>query len=214
VARPLLIVGGAPQVEVDAVRYLVARASGGTAAALTSRLADLTPDLLLGAACLPGVPARRYLTREELDRCIREWVTAHGEGVVVLSAAVNDYRVAGVRRRVGEVWHEHEPDDKVPSGADELQIRLLPAPKLVDAMRNEWGHRGPLVAFKFEQAGTVVASARALMARVRADLVVANSLCGRLQALLRRDNTVDRYDDRDALMVALAEAVRGLAFSG
>ena len=56
-------------------------------------------------------------------------------------------------------------------------FRLRRAPKLIDQLPS-WGHQGPLVAFKYEDAATVITSASKLRNRVDAQLVVANSLCG------------------------------------
>lgn len=184
--RPILLVGGAPRLVVDAVRYLSVRASGATASALRERLAALgrPADLLLGGDAATVASARRYDDRAGLEDALRTWIAAHPDGVVVLSAAINDYHVARVERVVDGVVHAHEPGDKVPSGADEVVIRLRPADKVIDRLRPGFGLRGPLVAFKYEGAATVVAAAEALRRRTGADLVVANSLCGGVQALI------------------------------
>src|SRR5690606_31301493 len=97
---------------------------------------------------------------------------------------------------------------KAPSRSDGLVIRLRPAAKLIDQLRS-WGHRGPLVGFKYEAAATVVSAAQALRRRVGADLVVANSLDGAVQALV--DDAVTAFPDRPALVVALAGRIAALA---
>ena len=208
--RPILLVGGAPRLAVDAVRYLSVRASGVTALALRERLAAAgrTADILLDSAALPGVAALRYEDRPALEAALRVWIAAHPQGVVVLSAAINDYRVERVERVVGGVAIAHPPGDKVPSGADELVIRLRPADKVIDRLRPEFGLRGPLVAFKYQDASTVVAAAVALRRRTDADLVVANSLCASVQVLVdARASTA--FPDRMTLLAALAGRLAG-----
>jgi phosphopantothenoylcysteine synthetase/decarboxylase len=206
VTRPVLIVGGAPRLAVDAVRFLSVRASGTTAVELAGLLhrAGVGADLLLGALAAPAAPALRYDGRDGLEAALRAWIAAHPHGVVVMSAAINDYQVHQVE--AGGV--RYAPGTKVPSGADELVIRLRPATKVIDQLR-PWGLLGPIVGFKYEDAATVVASAQALRRRTGAALVVANSLCGRVQALVA--DTVVPHPDRTALVGALAERVAHLA---
>lgn len=209
-SRPLLLVGGAPRLVVDAVRFLSVRASGATAVALAGRLqaAGLPADLLLGVLAEPSARALRYDSREDLELALRGWIAAHPDGVVVMSAAINDYQVQQVESRQGEAVRVFAPGDKAPSGADELVIRLRPASKVIDQLR-PWGLHGPIVGFKFEDAATVVASAQALRRRTGAALVVANSLCGRVQALV--GSTIVNYDGRDALLDALSTQLVALA---
>lgn len=210
--RPVLLVGGAPRLPIDAIRSLVVGASGRTAVRLAERLAErgVPAELLLAADAAPACEARRFATREELDDALRDWVAAHGEGVVVLSAAINDYRVHSVER-----WHRGRGEpvargDKIASGADEVVIRLRPAPKTVDRLRG-WGHRGPLVAFKFSPSERVIDDARALRGRTGAALVVANSLDHAVQALVGDEDWT--APDREALLAELAGRVAALARS-
>ncbi|MBA3686631.1 MAG: hypothetical protein H0W72_15525 [Planctomycetes bacterium] len=211
--RPILIVGGAPRVRVDAVRDLIAQGTGATAVALAQRLAaaGIVPDLLLSDDAVPG-DARRYRDRADLEQALGDWIAGHRNGVVVLSAAINDYEVATIDRRSGASWSRMAPSDKFPSGADEVLIRLQPAAKVVDQLRPRWGLSGPIVAFKFEGRDTVVASAERLRSRVGAALVVANSLCGGVQALVTEQG-VEALPDRPALLERLAVAVLALATS-
>lgn len=207
----MLIVGGAPRLAVDAVRHLTVRATGTTALRLREQLAErgVGCELLLSADAVACDGALRYSAREDLDRALRTWIEAHGDGVVVLSAAVNDYHVTAVERIVGGVVERIPPGAKIASRAEELVIRLGPAPKLIDQLVG-WGHRGPLVGFKFEHAATVLDAAERLRERTGAALVVANSLDGSLQALVDADG-VHPQADRATLLTALAERLATLA---
>jgi phosphopantothenoylcysteine synthetase/decarboxylase len=205
--RRVLLVGGSPRVPVDAVRFLQARGTGATARALAERLATrgCAHDLLLSDAT-PG--ARTYDDRSDLDAALRAWIAGHPDGCVVLSAAINDWMVD--RREIdhGGVRTVLTPDTKAPSAADALHLRLVPAPKVLDALAG-WGLRGPVVGFKFEDRATVIASAQAQLARVGSALCVANSLCGQVQALVWPDR-VEPCPDRPALLDRLAAAIAGL----
>ena len=204
---PILIVGGAPRLRVDAVRFLSVAASGDTAVALGQALRQRgrTVDLLLGILARPEVAALRYEGREELEAGLQSWVGQHPDGVVVMSAAINDYTVAQVERHHGGQSEVFSPGQKVPSGGDEVVIRLRPASKVIDRLAG-WGHRGPLVGFKYEDRATVLASAEALRRRTGAVLVVANSLCHKVQALVDAEG-IHPCADRPALLAALTEAI-------
>jgi phosphopantothenoylcysteine synthetase/decarboxylase len=214
---PILIIGGAPRMAVDAVRYLSVHATGNTACRLAARIRSQCPaasvHLLLpehhgvvGSAHERG--RMRYADRGDLDAVVAAWVATHSTGIVVCSAAINDYQVAGVESidRPGSL-QRWPVGSKVPSGAVEVRIVLHPAPKLVDQLTH-WGHRGPLVVFKYEHADTVVAAAHRLRTRVGARLAVANSLCATVQCLID-DAGVQRYRDRAQLEAALADTLCG-----
>ena len=64
-------------------------------------------------------------------------------------------------------------------------------------------------AVRFVQASASGATAVALRRRVDAALVVANSLCGTVQALVDRER-MERFPDRDALLAALADRLTRL----
>lgn len=126
-----------------------------------------------------------------------------------MAAAINDYQVEALESVHGTTITYHDPGAKIPSGADELVIRLRPATKIIDRLRS-WGLRGPLVAFKYEAADTVVASAQSLRARSGASLVVANSLDGMVQVLVDAIR-VQPMADRAELISTLTERLVALA---
>lgn len=209
--RPILLVGGAPRLAIDAVRHLTVNATGATAIDIAGRLraSGHTPHLLLSQDAAPGADAERYRDRDSLELALSAWIGRHPDGCVVMSAAVNDYRVVAVERWEGGESRLVRPGEKLPSGAEEVVIRLRPADKVIDRLRPEFGLRGPLIAFKYEAAATVLASAEALRQRVGAALVVANSLCGSVQALLR-DEGPEHFSAREALLAALAAGIAAL----
>lgn len=196
---------------MDAIRYLTVHATGATAVELQQRLtvAGMSCDLLLGVHAAPHVEALRYDSRDDLERGLQSWLAANPEGVVVMAAAINDYQVEALESVHGTTITYHDPGAKIPSGADELVIRLRPATKLIDRLRS-WGLRGPLVAFKYEAADTVVASAQSLRARSGASLVVANSLDGMVQVLVDAIR-VQPMADRAELISTLTERLIALA---
>ena len=96
--RSILLVGGAPRISLDAVRFISVAASGVTAVQLKENLQrrGLAAELLLGLDASPSVVAQRYVDREQLEIALKKWIALNPTGVVVMSAAVNDYSVAHV----------------------------------------------------------------------------------------------------------------------
>jgi hypothetical protein len=209
--RRVLVTGGAPRVAIDAVRFLRARSGGGTAIRLVDRLRGLevAADLCLSDDVPDRSAALRYADRAGLDAQVRTWVRQHPHGVVVMAAAVNDWQLDRVDVVIDGAERPVRGDEKASSRADGLVVRLAPAPKLIDALRG-WGLLGPIVGFKYEAAATVLAAAAALRERTGAALVVANSLCGSVQALVDAQGAMP-CADRKALEDQLAQRVAALA---
>lgn len=204
-ARRILLVGGAPRIAVDAVRHLTVHASGQTVAELTRLIGPDRCDRLLSVDAVSDPEAQRYTDRTGLEAGLKAWLADHGDGVVVLSAAINDYDCGGVRACFDGAWQEYPAGAKVPSGADAVQIDLQPAGKVIDQL-TAWGHRGPLIGFKYQDAGTVVDAAQRLRHRVDAAVVVANSLDGSVQQLVTAAG-VTVHPDRQALVTDLANRI-------
>ncbi len=211
--RLVLLVGGAPRVAIDAVRFLSVAASGATALRLAGdlRAAGLQADLLLSSDAREDPSAARFSDRAGLEAALRSWIAEHPDGVVVLSAAVNDYQLHRLELAQGGELSVIAPGAKAPSGGEELVIRLRPAGKVIDQLRG-WGLRGPLVGFKYEGRESVLGAAQALLRRVAAELVVANSLCGAVQALVDAHG-VHPQATREDLLRALALRLAALAGS-
>jgi phosphopantothenate-cysteine ligase/phosphopantothenoylcysteine decarboxylase/phosphopantothenate--cysteine ligase len=214
--KPVLLTAGATRNRVDAIRYLSAFASGGTALSLLEALGE-GPVHLLGSAeallrarlavaerRLAGFPEWRLTLEEyggtrDLEGRVRAWVHAHPEGIVVHSAAVGDYEAA--------------PNAfKIPSGQPEIFIRLTPAPKILDQIR-VWAPDCRIVSFKAGAPGLspseLIGIARAQLRRTASDLVFANVI-GELEqsVVLVEEATEVAYAQRGAAVAALVARLR------
>ena len=198
--RRILITGGAPRVTIDTLRFMSVTASGATAVGLATLLRQrcLGVDLLLSTLAVAERTAERFDQRADLERKLATWIDANPDGVVVMTAAVYDYRLHTVEQVRDGIVTTATPGTKLPSGADELVIRLRPADKLIDRLRG-MGLRGPIIGCKYEAADSVLASAEALRQRVGCAFVIANSLCGQVQAIVD-DHGVETAPDRPALV--------------
>ena len=200
----ILVTAGNTQTPIDRVRCITNVFSGRTGAQIAARaatrghrvtLVTSHPDVLGPAA--PALDLRTYRTFEDLDRLMAESIIDGGFDAVIHAAAVNDYHVVGVyapepgtrfdpaagtwEAAAGPPALTDTAAGKVKSHHPELWLRLVPAPKLVDRVRREWGFGGTLVKFKLE-VGAADVELLDVAERSRrqsgADLIVANTLEG------------------------------------
>jgi phosphopantothenate-cysteine ligase/phosphopantothenoylcysteine decarboxylase/phosphopantothenate--cysteine ligase len=182
----VLVTAGNTQTPIDRVRVITNVFSGRTGARVAAAAAGRGHAVTLltshpeTAADAPGLAVRPYRTFDELESLMAAEVGGGAYDVVIHAAAVGDYHVAGVYAR-----HDGEMVDvaagKVKSHHPELWLKLVPAPKLIDKVRADWGFRGVLVKFKLE-VGATDAELLEVAERSRvgsgADLMCANTLDG------------------------------------
>ncbi len=205
----ILVTAGNTQTPLDRVRCITNIFSGRTGAEIASRaferghsvvLLTSHPEVLVSVSssrvrAKPDWQVRTYRTFDDLDTALGEEVGGGHFEVVVHAAAVSDYRAAGVFALAfgttfnsdDLVWDStterpHLRDaaaGKVKSTHDELWLRLVPTPKLVDKIRPVWGFKGILVKFKLEVGLSEIELIDvAERARIHsgADLMTANTL--------------------------------------
>ncbi|MBY0522492.1 MAG: bifunctional phosphopantothenoylcysteine decarboxylase/phosphopantothenate synthase [Gemmataceae bacterium] len=136
-----------------------------------------------------------YRTFDDLQGYMAERVRNGGLDVVIHSAAVSDYRCAGIYapdarthfRPDDRTWEGEPPTladmaaAKVKSDVEVLWLRLVRTPKLVDQVRTEWGFDGILVKFKLEVGVSeerLLEIAEHSRCHSDANLMVANTLEG------------------------------------
>ena len=154
-----------------------------------------SPNLFLGAEgldevegapgtyrCILGRKVRvlKFKTFDDLAALMEKEIRTGGYDVVIHSAAVSDYEVAGVfERGADERLAEVDSSAKISSKYPELFLRMVPTFKIVDKIRREWGFKGKLVKFKLEVGKTdeeLIEIAKRSCAASDTDLIVANCL--------------------------------------
>ncbi len=172
----ILVTAGNTQTPIDKVRCITNIFSGRTGAGIAQEanrrghhvtLLTSHPEVVEGPICAERWTVRGYRTFEDLQAAMAELISAPGLDVVIHSAAVSDYRAAGIFAPA-DGTHFQEPDHhwdsmvaepprlidmaagKVKSDAPELWLKMVRTPKLVDFIRTDWAFRGVLVKFKLE----------------------------------------------------------------
>jgi phosphopantothenoylcysteine synthetase/decarboxylase len=208
----ILVTAGNTLVPIDRVRCITNVFTGRTGSAIALHaherghavtLLTSHPDAV--EELRPGTPfaADRwrmlsYRTFDDLHRLMEETVRQGGLDVVIHSAAVSDYRAAGIYAPAAATrfdagagtWASEAATapalvdrgaGKVKSNEPELWLRLVQTPKLVDCIRRDWGFRDVLVKFKLE-VGVSEEQLLEVAERSRrqsdADLMAANTLEG------------------------------------
>lgn len=172
--RPVLVTCGATRNPLDAIRTISASSSGRTGVAAARGLAARghavhllgSPEAALRVGEGEGISTEVYTSTRDLMARMEAWVRANPGGAVIHSAAVGDYEADPAERA-----------RKIPSGQDELVLRLRRAPKIADRIVG-WDPSCLLVTFKAAgpetTAGELVKIARAQLTRTGSALVFAN----------------------------------------
>lgn len=182
----VLVTAGNTQTPIDRVRCITNVFTGKTgarvAAAAAARghpttLLTSHPEALGGDA---RVRVRPYRTFEDLETLMEEEISSGRYDAIYHAAAVSDYHAVGVFVDSGGRL-ENVAAGKVRSHYSELWLRLVPAPKLIDKVRTQWGYAGFLTKFKLEvgvSEGELLDIAEGSRAHSGADLMCANTLEG------------------------------------
>lgn len=189
----VLVTAGSTVVPIDQVRVISNIFKGKTGTAIAKHLLQSGADVtlltsnpsLVGEMQLqfagPGLQLVTYRTYDELAAQMKKLIGGRVRpDVVIHSAAVSDYKVDGVHRKVahGKLVSVYAAE-KVSSRYKELYLRLIPTAKLVDKIRTEWRFKGILVKFKLEVGigdEVLLTIAKRSQLFSGADLMVANCL--------------------------------------
>lgn len=204
-----LVTAGNTQVLIDKVRCITNIFTGRTGAQialelhrrghvvtlLTSRPESLT-ELQPGFTADSRLLVKEYQTFDDLHVMMEQGIHRQPLDVIVHSAAVSDYLSQGIyATQPGSHFStstlqfegssgptmKDVSAGKVNSNYEELWLRFIKAPKLVDRIRRDWGFTSKLVKFKLEVGITreqLQAIAEASRLQSQADLMVANTLEG------------------------------------
>jgi len=163
--QTILITAGPTREDIDPVRFLTNRSSGkmGYALAEAAQRRGARVLLVSGPTDLKipeGVDWIPVRTAEEMRRSVFE--RAAGCGVVVMAAAVADYRLAAVH------------PNKLKRGEGSLTLELEPTPDILGELGREKGRR-VLVGFAAETEH-VAENAKSKLDGKGADMIVANDV--------------------------------------
>ncbi len=163
----MLITAGPTREAIDAVRYIGNRSSGrlGVCLAEAARDAGWRVTLLLGPTALSppeGVRSVRFESTAELAALLERYFPRCD--VLVMAAAVADYRPARAQRR------------KLPRRGGKLVLALTATPDLVAACAARKGSGQRIIGFALEEEAKLARRARAKLRRKGLDAIVANPL--------------------------------------
>jgi len=175
--RHVVVSAGGTREPLDPVRYLGNRSSGrqGYALAATAAARGAAVTLVSANSELPspaGVDVVRVGTAEELRRAVHAAVRGGRADAVVMAAAVADFRPAKVS------------ESKIKKTDDPRDVPQLELERTADVLAELVAARTPgqvVVGFAAEtgdDAGDVLAHARAKLARKGSDLLVVNDVTG------------------------------------
>ncbi len=164
--RTVLVTAGGTREPLDSVRFLGNRSSGRMGVALATealrRGADVT---LLGANLqVPAPPGVELVETPTAADLRREALARSNSDVVLMAAAVADYRASGPLAT------------KRPKDSDSWHVELVPTPDVLRALGAARGVGQVLVAFGAESGEDGLARKRLMLDEKNVDLVVYNDV--------------------------------------
>lgn len=178
----ILVVTGSVSTPIDGVREITNSATGKTGAAIAIEASRRGHQgVLLTSAPVHSIPSGWKLANfadfGDLQTNLEALVGDNRFDAVVMAAAICDYVVSGYCQNLG--GEVHPIRGKVPGHFPEIWLKLVPAPRLADQLRHEWGFAGKMVIFKLESGislDELFERAEQARGRCLANLVVANLL--------------------------------------
>ena len=237
----IFITAGNTQTPVDQVRCITNVFTGKTGARIAAAAFDRGhcvtfatshPEVLDEISARreriePNFTIKRYRTFEELETFMAAEIGSGQYQAVLHAAAVNDYHVASVYalaphtrfddaqlKITGGATDAHFTTimgGKIKGNHNELWMRLIPTPKLVDKIRTDWKFDGTLVKFKLEvgvSEDELLKIGEASRTHSGADWLVANTLEGMHEwAYLIGSGTPARKIERSRLANQLLDVI-------
>lgn len=181
--RRVVVTAGGTREPVDAVRYLGNRSSGRMGNAIALAAADRGAAVTLITTVAPPDDGRvtvvRVDTADEMQAAVRDAVP--GADVLLMAAAVADYRVAEVAPR------------KVRKQAS-LTLELVPTVDILGALVGDAARHGVLVVGFAAETDDPEANARRKLTEKQLDLVVLNDVSRPGIGMGSEDNEVSVFD--------------------
>jgi len=208
--RGVLLLAGPTRYSIDAVRFISNRSTGrlGYWLAREAFRRGCRVSVVYGPGVVkfpPHIPVTSVETTEDMLREALSRLESDRFDIAIFAAAILDFKP------------EAYVDEKIRSGR-ELTIRLVPTPKVVEAVRRSRPDLF-LVTFKLEyRVGReeLVARAEEEMKRYRADIVVANDIARVTEetheaVILTRDGSVREFrGSKTALAAEIFDAIEAL----
>ncbi|MFC6797664.1 bifunctional phosphopantothenoylcysteine decarboxylase/phosphopantothenate--cysteine ligase CoaBC [Haladaptatus sp. DYSN1] len=201
--KHVVVTSGGTSEAVDPVRVIANRSSGKTGRAVARALFVLGADVTLvhDGPDVPYADVEQVESAAEMLDAVR--VVAGSADALVSVAAISDYTV-------------ESSDEKIRSRQDDLSLSLVPTPKLIDTIREEFPDL-TIVGFKAESNGddaALIEKAREILARADLSFVVANdaSVMGQdeTRALIVREHSARVFEGSKLdLGMRVAEEVAG-----
>jgi phosphopantothenoylcysteine decarboxylase/phosphopantothenate--cysteine ligase len=164
--RRVLVSAGGTREPLDAVRFVGNRSSGrmGVALAEEARRRGATVTLLAANLAVPAPPGVEVVQTPTAEALLREAVARADADVVLMSAAVADYRPAAAA------------EAKRPKTAEPWTIELEPTEDVVRTLATRRENGSVIVAFGAEHGEAGLERKRAMLADKNVDLVVYNDV--------------------------------------
>lgn len=192
--KNILVTAGSTSCPIDKVRSIsnifqgytgtdiaieFASSAGNNVSLLTSNTTLLNLRLSKYDELLGFLLPTQYKTYDDLFTVMEREITTKQYDVIIHSAAVSDYKVDGTYYVKDDIFQLVDNTSKISSSHDELYLKLIQTPKIIDYIRKDWNYKGVLVKFKLQVGISdteLINIATDSMFHSKADFIVANCL--------------------------------------
>ena len=199
--RRVVVTAGGTREPIDPVRYLGNRSSGRMGNAIALAAADRGASVMLittvAAVDDARVTAVRVDTAEEMQSAVRS--SLPGAAVLVMTAAVADYRVADIAKR------------KLKKRGS-LTLELVPTVDILGGLAGDPARRGVLVVGFAAETDDIEANALRKLIEKRLDLIVLNDVSRPDIGMGSEDNEVSVFDS-SGLVAHISQRAKPLVAS-
>lgn len=181
----ILVTAGSTEIPIDQVRIISNVFSGRTGTTIADYCAKAGNEVIL-LTSNPGLVKNRskltvlpYRTFDDLAELMEREINGGNYDVIIHSAAVSDFKVAGAYVKKNGKMRRVDNRAKISSSHEKLYLELVPTEKLIDKIRRDWNFHRILVKFKLQvdiSDEELLAIAEKSLAVSNADFIVANCL--------------------------------------
>jgi len=183
--KKILVTAGSTIIAIDQVRVISNIFQGKTGGRIANYLSKIGCEVTLitsrkSQRKKDNLRIVRYRTYDELYQRMEEEITQGNYDIIIHSAAVSDYFVAGTYYKdENGMLVQIDSSKKISSSHPSLFLELVPTAKIIDQIRTPWGFNGKLVKFKLQVGisdDELLEIARKSRTDSKADVMVANCL--------------------------------------
>lgn len=177
----VLITAGGMEEPIDEIRSITNKSTGETGLEIAKKFLEKGHSVtFLSHKSIPKLIGKKahviqFTGFDDFKKLFEEQVEGHYYDAIIHAAACSDYSVSHVKALGNELLQK----DKISSLYKNIEIHMRKNPKLLNAIKDEWGYKGLLVGFKLTAHAdllTIEEKVKSQFNEANVDLTIHNDL--------------------------------------